>query len=194
MSCLPLVVSSSTEQNLLILELEMPISLVKKDPFLIELETEEAYEYMKDNRVEDINKVWLRLFLREPTQYEVDQVIQRTQEDGPSQHQSILFSKQTTQIADAYRYTFGPFFSIRKANQICKILFGRMIGLHEAIDVRELIKQSEPHQMSDIYRWIAEQVKMIQKQFPNETLDEIYMRFVLRPPYRFEIQFHNENH
>jgi len=163
------------------------------DPFLVELEVEEAYEYMKDNKIEDINHVWLRLFLREPSDYEVNAVIKRMQEGGPVQLQNILFTRQTNEIADAYRYHYGSFFSIRKANKLCKILFGRLIGLHEAIEVKELIKQPEPFEINDLYRRIAKQVNMIQNQWPNKKLEEVYQELVLRPPYRFEIQYHNEN-
>lgn len=166
--------------------------LPNKDPFLIQLEVEEAFDYMLINETEDINQVWLNLFLRLPTQEEINTLINRLTEGRKHQLERILFSVQTTEIADAYRYRFGNFLSIRKANKICKLLFGRRINPDELLEVNRLIKQPDPYQLDDVYKWIAQEIRLIQKQKPTMKLDEIYENFVLRPPFRFEIQYCRE--
>lgn len=166
--------------------------LPNKDPFLIQLEVEEAFEYMLNNKTEDINQTWLNLFLRLPSQEEIGALIDRVHDGKPRQFKNILFSVQTTEIADAYRYHYGKFFSVRKANKICRILFGRRIMPGEALEVKRLTKQSEPYELTDIYKWIAQEVRLIQKQNPIMKIEEIYEIFVLRPPFRFEIQYCQE--
>jgi len=161
---------------------------------LSELEGEEIVDLMKkDSKKDQIRKKFMNIFLREPSDDEVDYIQKRAKSKEENPHKETQFENQTTEVADTYRYRHGTVFDLNKANKISNDLFSRKLKNKEIERIKELIEEPEPTKMTQLYRWIAKEVKGFMDNNKGLSVEEAYEEFVLRPPYPFEIKYFKKN-